>query len=464
MQQGHKGGLTIWQLVMLALGSSVGGSFFLGTAVTLRAAGPASLFAFALGGVLAYLILTALAELTISRPTHGSFREYAEVAFGPMAGFVVGWVYWTGLVLALSSEATATALFARLWLPGVPVWLMSLTVIVGVTLLNLLDVRLFSLVESMMSAVKLLAIVAFVLLIATVIAGLIPGRPPVGLGAVRGEPLLPAGLGGVAGGMLIVLFSYAGFEVLGLAAPEAKEPQRTVPRAITLTMLSLVVLYMAGIAVLLPVLPIRAVPPDESPLVAALRFSGFAGLSGALNLIVMSASLSTMLAATYGLSRMLYSLAEEGDAPKLFARLSPGGAPRNALFASAAGMLAGVVLAYVLPKQVYLVLASSGGFALIFAYVMILASQLVIRRREGCRAGACKMPWYPYSTWAGIIGLLGAMVAMPLVPGQGVGLATGVGLLVLFSGAYLLRRRRTPAAPEAEPEAERNEKADLLRL
>jgi L-asparagine transporter-like permease len=466
MEQRHKGGLSTWNLVMLALGSVVGGSFFLGTAVTLKAAGPGALLAFAIGGGLVYLILTALSELTISRPTDGSFRAYAEVAFGPMASFVVGWVYWIGLVLAMSSEATAAALFARLWLPGVPVWLLSLAVVVGVTLLNLLNVRLFSMIESVMSAVKLLAIAGFILLMAVVIFGLWPGRPPIGLGAVRSEPLLPGGLGGLAGAMLIVFFSYAGFEVLGLAAPDAKDPQRTVPRAITLTMVAMAGLFILGIAALLPVLPIGAASTDVSPLVAAVRLAGFVGLSGALNLIVMSASLSTMLAAIYGLGRMLYSLAEEGAAPALFARLTPAGAPRNALFASAGGMLVGVVLAFVLPKQAYLLLASSGAFSLLFAYLAILASQLVIRRKEGCRPNSCKMPFYPYGTWVGIAGVVGAMAAMPLVPGQGVGLIAGIALVLVTSAAYFLTRRRAPAGAGPEPEtgAERAGEDDLLKL
>lgn len=445
MQRSRTGGLSVWQLLMLALGTSVGGSFFLSTAIVLRSAGPASLLAFAVAGVLVYLILMALSELTILRPTHGSFREYAEVAFGPMAGFVTGWLYWAGLVLALSSESTAAALFARLWLPRAPLWLLTLTIVVGVTLLNLIDVRLFSAIEGVMTAAKLLAIAAFSLLLAAALAGLLPRPPAAGLALLRAEPLLPAGWGGVAGSMLIVVFAYAGFEVLGLAAPEARRPHRTVPRAVLLTVLALVGLYITAIALLLAFLPVARVQPEVSPLVTTLQVAGFPRLAPTLNLIVMSASLSTMLAATYGLGRMLYSLAEEGQAPALFRRLTPAGAPRNAVLASGAGMLTGVVLAWLLPKQVYLFLVSSGGFALLFSYLVILASQLVIRRRLGCPHGHCQIPWYPYSTWLGILLTLAAIVAMPLVPGQGAGLVAGMAILGSAAAYYWLARRA--AAP-----------------
>lgn len=440
MRQGAQ--LSVMQLVMLALGTSVGGSFFLGTSIALRSAGAGTLIAFAVAGLLAYIVLMALSEMAVARPTHGSFREYAEVAFGPMAGFVVGWVYWTGLVLALSSEATAAALFTRVWLPGVPLWMVSLAIIAGVTLLNLVDLRLFAAVESVMSGAKLLAIAAFVVLIGSMLLGLLPGRPPAGgMAALTAQPLLPRGLGGLGGSMLIVLFAYAGFEVVGLAAPDAKDPARTIPRAVVLTVVALVTLFIATMAVLVPVLPLSAVSTEESPMVTALRLVGHPGLSAGLNAVVMSASLSTMLAATYGLGRMLYSLAEEGQAPAIFKRLTPTGAPRLATLASGAAMLVGVVLAFLLPKRVYIFLVSSGGFSLLFAYLIILASQLVIRRREGCRVGSCQLPGYPYSTWLGIVLLILSMAAMPFVPGQGAGLLAGIGLVVLFSAAYLLRGR-----------------------
>lgn len=441
MQHGTGGKLGVWQLLLLALGSVVGGSFFLSTATPLKATGPSILIAFAAGGFLVYIVLMALSELTIVQPAKGSFREYAELAFGPMASFVVGWLYWAGLVLALSSEATAVALLARLWIPAVPIWLLSLVVIILVTLANLLDVSMFSKIESAMSAVKILAVVGFILIMVAVLVGLIGGRPPGGFHALQGEGLLPGGLGGLAGSMLIVLFTYAGFEVLGLAAPDAKDPGKTVPKAILLTVITLVALYMLSMATLLFVLPLGEVVAEASPFVTALERLHFTWIAGLLNLVIMSASISTMLAAMFGLSRMLHSLAEEGQAPAFLKQVTPMGLPRNALFASAAGMLIGVVLAFVLPKKVYLFLVSSGGFALIFTYLMILCSQLVLRKKLGCPKTGCQLPGYPVLTWIGIIMLIGALASMPLVPDQWMGLVAGIGLVLLFALAYRFTKR-----------------------
>lgn len=441
---------------MLALGTIVGGSFFLGTAVVLHNAGPGALLAFAFGGLVTYLVLTALSELTVSRPTHGSFRAYAHMAFGPMASFVVGWLYWAGLVLALSSEGIASAMFARLWLPNVPVWPIALAVILAVTLLNLMDVRSFAVIESAMAAVKLLAVAAFILLGIALVAGIVGSGPgaggvagpggaapaPAPGPAFAGQPLLPRGIGGLAGSLLLVLFSYAGFEVLGLAAPEAKDPGRTVPRAVIWTVIGLVTLYVGTVAVVLYFLPAAAIEEEVSPMVSLLRLTGFPALAAGLNLIVMTAAISTMLAAMYGLSRMLYSLAEEGQAPAFLKQLTPPGIPRNAILVSSAGMMVGVVLSYILPRGVYVFLVSSAGFALLFSYLMILLSQLVLRTREGCKPGACAMPAFPWATWLGIVLLVGAIAFMPLVPGQGPGLIAGVGMLLFFALAYMLLIRR----------------------
>ncbi|MDF2627058.1 MAG: amino acid permease [Symbiobacteriaceae bacterium] len=431
---------------MLALGTVVGGSFFLGTAVVLHNAGPGALLAFAFGGIVTYLVLTALSELTVSRPTHGSFRAYAAMAFGPMASFVVGWLYWAGLVLALSSEGIASAMFARLWFPAVPVWPIALAVIIAVTLLNLMDVRAFAVVESAMAAVKLVAIAAFILLGVALATGLMaPGAGAGGPGtgpAFAGQPFLPRGVAGLAGSMLLVLFSYAGFETLGLAAPEAKDPARTVPRAVIWTVIGLVTLYVGAVGVVLYLLPVGAIEEEVSPMVSLLRLTGYPALAAGLNLVVMTASISTMLAAMYGLSRMIYSLAEEGQAPAFLKQLTPPGIPRNAILLSSAGMTVGVVLSYVLPATVYVLLVSSAGFALLFSYLMILLSQLVLRNREGCRPGACAMPGFPWSTWVGILLLVGAIAGMPLVPGQGPGLVAGIGLLLFFALAYMLFIRR----------------------
>ncbi len=276
----QKNGLSTFQLTMMTLGTVVGGSFFLATAIAIKSAGPSIILGFILGGILVYFILSALSEMTVANPHPGSFRTYAAEAYGPFMGYLVGWVYWTGLVLAMSSEATAAALFIKSWFPYLSLPLLSIIIVGAVTFLNLLGASLLSKLESGLAAVKLIAIVIFIVLALVLILGLTAGRAPIGLGAIQTAVFFPNGIGGLAGSMLIVIFSYAGFEVIGLAASEARNPQKTVPRAIKATVISLIGLYIAVIALLLPLIPTSALS-NKQPHGASFNFAG-PGSSGRL--------------------------------------------------------------------------------------------------------------------------------------------------------------------------------------
>lgn len=433
MNTNSKHGLSAWQLTMMALGTVVGGSFFLGSSIAIRAAGPAIFLAFILGGALVYFILTALSEMAVADQRPGSFQAYSQEAFGPWLGFVVGWVYWTGLVLAMSSEATAASVFLQAWLPGVSLPALATGIVTGVTLLNLLGARTLSHLESSLAAIKLAALAGFTGLALALIIGVFPGIAPVGLGVLPSEAFFPGGVGGIAGSMLIVLFSYAGFEVLGLASSEAREPHRTIPRAITYTVILLVGLYCSVIAALLPLVPTAGLSQEVSPLVAALSARGLGWAAGSINVIMITAIISTMLAATFGLGRMVRSLADSGHAPAVL--IDKGDVPLRGILFSGAAMLASVSLGYLLPKQIYLFLVSSGGFSLLFVYVTILITHYQHRRKYGCPPrGHCQLAGFPFTSWFAIAGLVAVIATMPLIPGQGSGLYVGL----LLTGFYLM--------------------------
>lgn len=445
-------GISTFHLTMLALGTVVGGSFFLGSGVAIKAAGPSIILSYLIGGLLIYVILYALSEMTAADPVPGSFRTYAERSFGQAVGFITGWVYWIGLILAMSSESLAASTFLRVWFQNFPPIVMGMAIIVAITLLNLLGANYLSKLESGLAAVKLLAIVGFIVIGLAIIAGLMPGTPAAGIGELRGETWFPGGFAGIAGSMLIVIFTYAGFEVIGLAASEAENPKKTIPRAINLTLISLVSLYVAAIAVILMLYPTRGMVADQSPLVLALSRWGMNWAGTLINIVMITAILSTMLASTFGLARMLRSLAAEGHAPSWLK--DKRDIPYKGILFSGAAMLFGLAMGYLLPQQVYLFLVSCGGFSLLFSYFIILASHYKWRRTTPCSpAAACQLPGYPYTSWLGLIGMVGIIASMPLIPGQGSGLVVGLSLVVLLSGIYLVKKRfnREPSRPDRAP-------------
>ncbi|MDV3425830.1 MAG: amino acid permease [Bacillota bacterium] len=428
-------GLSAWQLTMLALGTVIGGSFFLGSSVAVHAAGPAIILAFIFGGLLVYLILFSLSEMTAANPDSGSFRTFAAEVFGPGAGFVVGWVYWTGMILAMSSEATAVSILLRQWFPNLSIALIGSFIIVSVTGLNLLGADKLSKLESSLAAVKIIAIISFIVVAALIITGIFKGGSPLGAGALLKEPFAPGGIKGIAGSMLIVIFSYAGFEVIGLAASETENPRVTVPKAITYTVISLVSLYIIAVIMILPLIPTALLSENMSPMVASLDRWGIGWAGNVLNIVLITAILSTMLAAMFGLGRMIRCLADEGQAPDLLD--DKGDVPYRGILFSGFSMLIALGIGLLFPR-VYLFLISSGGFALLFTYAAILATHIRFRKKHGCPDGKCKVPGYPYTSWLALITMIIIIFSMPFIPGQISGLIAGLVIIALYTMIYMV--------------------------
>lgn len=427
-------GLSAWQLTMMALGSVIGGSFFLGSSVAINAAGPAILISYILGGVLVYFILYALSEMTVANPDSGSFMTFATQSFGPGTGFVVGWVYWMGMVLSMSSEATAVSILLRNWFPNISIAIGGSTIIIGVTLLNLLGADKLSKLASGLAAIKLLAIVSFIIIGLLLITGIIPGRIAIGVGELVREPLIPGGISGIAGSMLIVVFAYAGFEIIGLAASEADNPRETIPKAINYTVISLVGFYILSIIVLLPLIPTGELNESISPMVAALNRWGITWAGSIINMVLVTAILSASLASMFGIARMLRSLADEGHAPKWLKDKKD--VPHKAIAFSGISMLLGLGFGLLFPR-IYLFLISASGFALLFTYAVIMATHIRFRTRNGCPPdGKCQMPGFPYMSWIGLISMIIIIFSMPLISGQTSGLIIGFTMVIISSLIY----------------------------
>lgn len=440
LMKNNKKGISALHLMMMALGTVIGGSFFLGSSIAIRAAGPAVIISYIVGGILVYIILFALSEMTVSNPDPGSFRTFAEKAYGPGVGFVTGWVYWTGIVLAMSSEAIALSVFLQDIIP-LPLPVMGSIVIILTTLLNLLGADKLSKMESGLAFFKIFAIAGFIVLGIFIIFGVLKGVPKAGFGALAKEAFFPAGIGGIAGSMLIVMFTYAGFEIIGLASSEAGNPHTVVPKAIKYTVISLTALYIAAIIVLLPLIPVNNLTENESPLVLALTACNMGWAGGIMRFVLVTAIFSTMLASMFGLGRMIRSLADKGHAPAWLK--TNKNIPRKGILFSGAAMLTGLFSGFVLPEKIYLFLVSSGGFSLLFTYLIIMLAHYRLRKINGCPPkGKCQLFGFPYTSVFAIIAMISIILSMPAVPGQQYGLIAGIALVLLYTVIYIIKKVR----------------------
>ncbi len=432
----QENGLSVLSLTMMALGTVIGGSFFLGSGLAIRNAGPSVILAYIFGGILIYIILFSLSEMTVANPSPGSFRIYAERELGKSMGFTIGWAYWTALVLAMSSEAVAVSTFIKLWLPQMSIPILGTVIIIIIIFINLLGTDKLSKLESSLSFIKLMAIVAFIVIAAYLIFD-------------KNEDTLkfneltyfPNGIKGLFGSMVFVIFSYAGFEIIGLAASETANPHKSIPRAIRLTMIVLVVFYTLSTLVLLPLIKTDELTSSDSPFVLALLHHNISWAGKGINLIMITAILSTMLAATFGLARTLRSLADSGYAFKFLK--DKGDIPYRSIIFSGLAMLSAFSLSFFLPEQVYVFLVSSGGLIFLFTYLIIVLSHIKYRKHFGCPPkGNCQLPLYPFTSFFSIFALAFIIISMPFVKGQGIGLIAGTSILLFYYILYFCLKKR----------------------
>ncbi|MFF3097701.1 amino acid permease [Streptomyces cyaneofuscatus] len=415
-------GLKQRHLTMLGLGGVIGAGLFVGSGAGIAVAGPAIVVSYLIAGALAMLVMRMLGEMSAAMPASGSFSVHAERALGRWAGFSVGWLYWFLLVVVLAVEATAAAQIAHGWVPAVEPWAWVLLFMVVFTAANLTAVKNFGEFEFWFASLKVGAIVVFLGLGVLAVLGWLPDTDPVGMTNLTGQGgFLPNGWGGVVSGVLTVVFAFGGLEVVTIAAAETDDPARAVGRAVRSAVVRILFFYVGSMLVIVTVLPWTAQQAGLSPYVKVLDSIGVPSAGQIMNIVVFVALLSALNANLYGSSRMVFSLAERGEAPRGLLKVSggspgkAGGVPRRAVLASVAFGFVSVLLNLLWPDTVFLYMLNSVGAVLLFVWALIAASQLRLRarlEREAPGALALRMWWFPYLTWLTLAGLLGVLVLM----------------------------------------------------
>ncbi|MFI2028844.1 amino acid permease [Streptomyces buecherae] len=410
------GGLKQRHMTMLGLGGVIGAGLFVGSGAGIAVAGPGIVLSYLLAGALAMLVMRMLGEMSAAMPASGAFSVHAERALGRWAGFSVGWLYWFLLVVVLAVEATGAAGIAHGWVPEVPQWAWVLLFMVVFTAANLAAVRNFGEFEFWFAALKVGAIVLFLALGLLAILGVLPDTDAVGLTNLTGQGgFLPEGWGGVISGVLAVVFAFGGLEVVTIAAAESDDPARAVGRAVRSAVWRIVFFYIGSMLVIVTVLPWTDMAPGKSPYVAVLDHIGVPAAGQVMNIVVFVALLSALNANLYGSSRMIFSLAERGEAPRALLRVGSGGVPRRAVFASVAFGFVSVLLNLKWPDSIFQYLLNAVGAVLLFVWALIAASQLRLRSRMDPAAVAAlplRMWAFPWLTWAALVAMAGVLVLM----------------------------------------------------
>lgn len=362
-----------WQLSLLGIAGTIGTGYFLGSGLAISMGGPAVLLAYILAAVGTYVVFDALAQMTAEHPEQGSFRSYAKKAFGNWAGFGSGWVYWFSELLIMGSQLTALSIFSRFWFPAVPMWVFA----AGFAAVSLAIVffgnKGFDRVENMLAIIKMAAILMFLVIAISLLAGWIGGAkftPKVPLGL---KALFPSGGIGLWSAFIFAFYAYGGIEVLGIMSYRLKKPEEA-PKAGKVMLLGLAVVYVLSIGLAVIMVPQSAFNPKESPFVLALSSDHLVFVPHLFNGVLIIAGFSTMTASLYAITSMMITLAQEGDAPKIFSKKWKEKYPFYALCLISVGLIGAIMMSLWLPGKVYEYITTAAGLMILYNWSFILLS------------------------------------------------------------------------------------------
>jgi amino acid transporter, AAT family len=431
------------QLVMIGLGGAIGTGLFMGSGVAIGYAGPAVIVSYAIAAIAAVAMVFSLSEMAVVHPTAGSFGSYAEIYLNPWAGWIARYCYWTAEVIAVGGEAVAAGVYMTFYFPGTPVWLWSLGFAAVLLYFNSRSVGNFGSIEYWFALIKVVAIVLFIVLGAVNIFGL--GTQPVGFHNVAGLAggFAPHGALGIWTAVILGILSFNGIEVIAVTSGEAQDPVRSIPAALRSMGLRLFLFYVLSLAIVVTVVPwteTGATVVTQSPFVRVFAHSGIRHAAGIMNFVVLSAALSSMNTNVYLCSRMLFSLARGGYAPRILGRLSRKGIPLAAILLSGGCVLLAAGLSKLTPLA-YNYLFGIALFDAIIVWIIILASHLSFRHRHAAADLPVRMPGFPAVQIAGLALLIAVLATMGIAREWRISWIVGVPWLALLSAAYFAVKR-----------------------
>jgi len=406
-------------LTMISIGGIIGAGLFVGSSTSIIAGGPASFISYAITGLLILLIMRMLAEMATALPNVRSFTEFARAGLGDGAGFVVGWLYWYFWVLTVPVEAIAGAKILHLWIPLPPLEI-GVALMTVMTAVNLMSARSYAEFEFWFASIKVAAIITFILIAASYACGWTSPHGATFANLVAHGGFTPHGWIAVLAAVPTVFFAMTGAEITTIAAAESGEPGRAVARMSTTVILRILVFYVGSLFLIVSVTPWDAVRSGESPFTLALNTMHVPWAGTIMSAIIMTAVLSCLNSAFYVSSRVLFILAERGDAPQLLVRLNERRVPVLSVMIGAMAGFLGILAATLAPQRVFDFLVSSSGALAVFVYIAIAVAQIRLRNRRE-RAGepqpAVQMWLFPWLSYAAIAAMTAVLIAMAVTPG-----------------------------------------------
>lgn len=426
---------------LMALGGAIGTGIFKGTSETVSIAGPAVIFSYLFAGLLLLVVMSAIAEMAIAYPGL-NMKGFIRKAFGTKVSFVIGWLYCFMWLVVCVIEVIAAGSFLQYWFPSMSLWSLSFISAIFIVAINFMNVKRYGEFEFWFAGIKITMIVLFIVLGAGILFGIIPSNDTNYMqNYIQYDGFFPHGWSGVFSALLIVIFSYGGSELIGLTLTETKDAEKVLPKVIKGVIWRIVIFYTLPILIICGLIPWNEIGNQASPFVQVLSTVGFKGSAHIMNFVLITAVLSAANSGIYGCTRMLFSLASEGEAPKLFAHVSKNGVPLYGVILSAVILVGGTFVAYFSPDRVFGYLMAIPGFTVSLVWISICLAQLKLRKTYAT-IPHFKVWGFPYITSFTALALIISCVAFAFSEQNRVSIMVCLGILVfLILGAMIVDKK-----------------------
>lgn len=433
-------------IFMIALGGVIGTGLFLSSGYTINQAGPGgAIVAYLIGGFVMYLTMLCLGELAVANPSVGSYQTYATKYISPGTGYVVGWMSWLNWAVTIGLELITVSILMKRWFPHAPSWIWCVVFAVLLFSINALSTKSFAEVEFWFSSIKVIAVIAFIILGGAAMFGFLHmkgGEPaPFFSNYTDHGGLFPKGIAAILITMIGVNFSFQGTELVGIAAGESSNPEKTIPRAINNTAWRILIFFILSVFVLAGLFPWQKAGLVESPFVVVFDKIGIPYAADIMNFVIVTAVLSVANSGLYATSRMLWSMSAQGMISPKFGKLSKKGVPINALIVSMLVGCLSLLCGIFAEDTVYLWLLSIAGFGAIFIWASIALSNF-LGRRDFLKNGGnvkdlkFKTPLYPVIPLLAFAMNTIVMISLAFIPDQRMALYCGIPFLIACTLYY----------------------------
>nr|WP_263325378.1 amino acid permease [Neobacillus sp. Marseille-Q6967] len=439
--QDLKRGLLPRHVQFIALAGMIGTGIFKGSSDTLNIAGPSVVLTYLIGGLLLFIVMAALGEMAIAFPNN-NVQLLLNRAFGFQISFITGWLYWINWMLVITVELLAAGSFLQFWFPAIPLWLLSLLCAIVIIGINLFPVKYYGEMEFWFAGIKILALVVFIALGILILFGIFPSNisDPISNYTDHGG-FFPHGLSGMLSAFLVVMFSYGGAELIGVAVTETKDAEKVMPSIVKGAIWRVIIFYVFPILIICGIMPWNQVTGTDSPFVQVFSIAGLPGAAHVMNFVLLTAVLSAANSGIYATSRTLFSMAKSGVAPRGLMQTSKNGIPVKGLMITTIFILAGVFLAYISPGKIISYLMTIPGFTIMLVWIGICASHLKLRPQY-TKKPSFQVKWFPITTIIAILALSMIFIGFLLNPSNIIGTTVSlVTLAILIVSSFIVKTR-----------------------